>query len=156
MARKSKYTKEILEPLVKKHKNLAGVLRDLGLCPTGGNHCLIKTRIKVLKISWPHFTGVRQFGKDNPMFRKRKPLKEILVKDSSYSNYNLKKRILRNKLIPYVCMNCGLLPTWNGKKLVLQLDHANGNRRDHRLKNLRFLCPNCHSQTKTFSRPNSN
>jgi hypothetical protein len=43
-----------------------------------------------------------------------------------------------------------MLPIWNEKKLTLQLDHINGIRNDHRLENLRWLCPNCHSQTETF------
>jgi hypothetical protein len=30
------------------------------------------------------------------------------------------------------------------------LDHINGIRNDHRISNLRFLCPNCDSQTSTF------
>jgi len=28
--------------------------------------------------------------------------------------------------------------------------HINGNLDDHRKGNLRFLCPNCHSQTNTY------
>ena len=35
-------------------------------------------------------------------------------------------------------------------RLVLHLDHINGKKFDHRLENLRFLCPNCHSQTPTY------
>ena len=42
-------------------------------------------------------------------------------------------------------------PMWNGKSITLQLDHTNGIRTDNRLENLRLLCPNCHSQTITFS-----
>ena len=39
---------------------------------------------------------------------------------------------------------------WRGKRLVLHVDHVNGINNDNRLPNLRFLCPNCHSQTPTF------
>jgi hypothetical protein len=49
------------------------------------------------------------------------------------------------------CAICGISDEWNGKKLMLQMDHINGVNTDHRLENLRFVCPNCHSQTDTFS-----
>ena len=38
---------------------------------------------------------------------------------------------------------------WDGKPLPLILDHVNGNNRDNRPKNLRYLCPNCDSQLFT-------
>ena len=49
------------------------------------------------------------------------------------------------------CEECGQLPVWNDKQLTLNVDHVNGNNTDHREENLRFLCPNCHSQTPTFA-----
>ena len=49
---------------------------------------------------------------------------------------------------------CGNEGFWNGKKLVLQLEHKNGIHNDHRVENLCFLCPNCHSQTDTYSGKN--
>jgi 5-methylcytosine-specific restriction endonuclease McrA len=43
---------------------------------------------------------------------------------------------------------------WLGKPLTLELDHVNGDNTDNRRENLRFLCPNCHSQTPTYRRKN--
>ena len=41
---------------------------------------------------------------------------------------------------------------WNGKSMKLHVDHVNGFDGDDadRLQNLRFLCPNCHSQTSNY------
>jgi 5-methylcytosine-specific restriction endonuclease McrA len=50
---------------------------------------------------------------------------------------------------------CGQQPMWNGKQLVLILDHINGINNDNRLENLRLLCPNCNSQTPTFAGRNA-
>lgn len=41
------------------------------------------------------------------------------------------------------------------KKITLQLDHINGINNDNRVENLRFLCPNCHSQTSTYTGKNT-
>jgi hypothetical protein len=50
----------------------------------------------------------------------------------------------------YRCEECGLSYFWNGKPLVLQLDHIDGNSDNNLPSNLRLICPNCHSQTDTF------
>ena len=62
----------------------------------------------------------------------------------------IKKTIIRDKLLPYECEMCGNTGEYLGKPLSLHLDHINGKNKDHRLENLRFLCPNCHSQTDTY------
>lgn len=63
----------------------------------------------------------------------------------------LRRYILDLGVMPYQCGICGQPPEWNGKRLVLPIDHVNGDPTDNRLVNLRFLCPNCHSQTDTFA-----
>ncbi|WZB39642.1 HNH endonuclease [Streptomyces phage Cursive] len=81
------------------------------------------------------------------------PDEDVFVKDSPYVNnrVNLKTRILANGWLEYKCQKCGLGAEWNGEPLVLQLDHINGKNNDHRIENLRFLCPNCHTQTDTYA-----
>jgi len=60
------------------------------------------------------------------------------------------RRLVEDNLLEYKCSSCGITDMWNNKKLSLQLDHINGINNDNRLNNLRFLCPNCHSQTETY------
>lgn len=82
----------------------------------------------------------------------KKTNEEVFVRDSLYSHTHLKKRVLNDKLLTYECQVCKLGPIWNDQPLVLHLDHINGDSLDHRLENLRFLCPNCHTQQETYSR----
>lgn len=63
------------------------------------------------------------------------------------------QRKVLTSLRGYNCEVCGI-SDWNGKKLVLQVDHINGDPYNHDANNLRLICPNCHSQTDTFAGAN--
>ena len=63
---------------------------------------------------------------------------------------NVKIRLLKEGLKANRCEHCGI-SQWRGEVLALALHHINGDRLDNRLENLELLCPNCHSQTDTFS-----
>ena len=82
------------------------------------------------------------------------PNEKIFIEHSTYKQ--VRNRILKDNLIEYKCEICGNPGEYNGEPLVLHLDHKNGVHDDNRLENLRFLCPNCHSQTKTFGAKNMN
>lgn len=65
---------------------------------------------------------------------------------------------MREKLLHYYgnkCNICGI-SEWNGKELVLVLDHINGDASNNTKENLRFVCPNCDSQLDTYKSKNKN
>jgi len=82
------------------------------------------------------------------------PLKDILNgKHPQYQTFKLKKRLIQEGIKKNKCEKCGIIE-WNGEVIQIELDHIDGDRTNHRLKNLRMLCPNCHSQTETFRAKN--
>ena len=80
---------------------------------------------------------------------------DMFVQNSTASNHTIKKRIVDDGLVDYKCNSCSI-DEWQGQKIILELDHINGNNRDNRLTNLRLLCPNCHAQTSTYRGRNIN
>ena len=76
---------------------------------------------------------------------------DFFIENSLLDRGTIKNRIIREKLIDYKCEGCNNEGIWKDKKITLELDHINGINNDNRLINLRFLCPNCHSQTDTNS-----
>lgn len=79
------------------------------------------------------------------------PLEVLLGRRGS--RHAVKARLLREGLIQNRCQECGV-SEWRGRPLSVHIDHINGVRDDHRLENLRMLCPNCHSQTDTYGAKN--
>lgn len=143
------YTIAELKKAVVSSISVSETLRKLGLKPAGGNHATIKKLCEDYKICTKHFKGqAHMTGKSNP-YNKR-PLKDILVENSTYSNtWNLKLRLIKEGIKENKCEECGL-EDWLGKPIAMHLDHVNGVKRDNRLENLKMLCPNCHSQTPTY------
>lgn len=66
-----------------------------------------------------------------------------------------KRREFVRSYKPYKCDICLNTGEWNNKSLSLQVDHIDGNSSNDNIENLRFLCPNCHSQTDTFTGRNA-
>lgn len=133
---------------VKSSYTLSGTLKSIGLDPRGCNYKTLRKFIKELGIDTSHFTRKRQGTCES---RYARPLSEILVKSGKTENTSrLKTRLLRDGLLDNLCKICKMKPTWHDKPLVLRLDHMNGDAMDHRLGNLRLVCPNCDSQLPTY------
>ena len=103
-------------------------------------------------LSVGHFVG--QGHRRGVPGQDRKSAAQILVRLESAA-FRTKTVQLRRALddlgVPHICETCGVGDVWQGKRLVLEIDHINGDRLDNRRENLRYLCPSCHSQTKTFA-----
>ena len=148
---RTSYTEEDFVNAVKNNYSVRSCLLALGLSPTGGNYALFKRRVKALGLDTSHFTGKGHLKNRTHDWSKKKTLEEILVVDSDYTDRSqIKKRLLSKGLLAYECSCCGIAD-WQGQPLSLHLDHINGVNNDHRLENLRLLCPNCHSQTSTYA-----
>lgn len=83
------------------------------------------------------------------------PIEDIIFKGiyPQYQTYKLKLRLIDEGYKENKCEECGI-KEWNGKCLNMELDHIDGNRTNHLLKNLRMICPNCHAQTPTYRAKN--
>lgn len=80
----------------------------------------------------------------------RKPLSEILKKNSLYQGYKLLLRLYEAGLKIPKCEVCGITE-WNGKPLSFQLHHKDGDITNNEFDNLEVRCPNCHSQTDNYA-----
>ena len=139
-----------MEALAKASSSITEMIRTLNLNGYGKTREVLKERLIQDNIPIPVITREEINIRSN--LARRTPLSEIFKDNSSYARNHMKKIVIRDNLIPYVCCHCGNNGNWNNKNLVLQLDHINGKNNDNRLENLRFLCPNCHSQTETFGK----
>lgn len=79
----------------------------------------------------------------------KKTIHEYLVKGKLLSS-SIKKRLYAEGLLSNTCSICRI-DKWNDQPLQMQVDHIDGINVNNKLSNLRSLCPNCHSQTDTFS-----
>ena len=148
---KRRWTDEQLIEYINESQYMSDVIKKLGLAVRPGNYETLNKYTKKLNLDTSHFLG-------NSRKNKRGGPKEIensliFIENSLYSRGLAKSRILKYNLLNKKCSICGLTE-WQGKTIVLVLDHINGKNNDHRLINLRLLCPNCNSQQPTFCRKN--
>jgi len=143
-------TKKEINELISNNNSINQILKSINVNSNGSgayrtfrNHC---DKLGVILPKYKH----KNFKIGNKI-----PLNEILIENSTYQNVSrLKIRLINENILEYKCVKCGNEGEWMGEAIVLQLDHKNGIRNDNRVENLRFMCPNCHSQTPTFSGKN--
>lgn len=131
------YTKEELCDIVKNSFSISEVIDKLGYSTKNGrNSDTIKKRLQKYNIDTSHFRSV------SPVIRTR----EEIFQNNSGASQKTVKSWFKKENVNYECSICGQKPIWNGQPLIMILDHKNGNKNDHRLENLRYVCPNCNQQ----------
>lgn len=155
-----KYDKEWLEELCKDSYSLAEVLRKAGRKQGGGNQETLKKKIAEYNIDISHFTGMLwnkgktaetdERIKQAVLNNEKYSFEEIFIENSPVTQKVLTSYIKRHNLIEYKCDKCGCTGEWQDGIISLELDHINGINNDNRLKNLHYLCPNCHALTDTY------
>lgn len=148
---KQKYTNEQFIKAVQESQSINQVLSKLGVKHIRN----FNKKIQELNITTNHFLGKSWLKGKTHTWGKSIPLEEILIEKSTYTSQDkLKKRLIKKNILTNKCYICGQLPIWNNHTLALQIDHINGINDDNRIENLRILCPNCHSQTNSYSGKN--
>jgi hypothetical protein len=137
------WSDEQLIQAVRNERSIAGVIKALGIKVTGGQYVEMRRHFERLGLDTSHFTG-QGWNKD-----KRNDISVYLENRKSISSARLKSRLFEDGIKERVCESCGV-SAWNGKPIVLELHHKNGNKNDNTLENIMILCPNCHSQTDNF------
>lgn len=141
---KIEVTKEQLLQAIEKTESAVQASRLLGLMYT-----TFIRRCKEHGVYAPNQGGK---GTAKPRPGQRISIESILSGEKMMSSSAIKKKLLAAGLKKEECEECGLGPFWNGRKLTLQLDHKDGDRTNNAFENLRMICPNCHTQTHTFSK----
>lgn len=143
-----KWTNEALITAVAQSNSYTGVLRRLGLRIAGGNHGTMRYWVDQLGLDTTHF---RASFTDEAVAANTLDGSQVFCEHSKASRPTLKRFMRKGNEFPEVCVGCGNEGEWNNKPLKLQVDHINGIHDDNRKENLRWLCPNCHSQTDTYA-----
>lgn len=152
---KIKYTKELLTNIVPKSSSMIDLIRKLGINYSGGIHGHLKSKIKLWGIDTSHFSrkGVNKGKKPTNKLHWKSVLVKNRLGDIREDTNRLRNALIESGVL-YICVECDQGPIWKEKPIVNQIDHIDGDRFNNLKENLRFLCPNCHSQTDTFGSKN--
>lgn len=147
-----KIEKDKLQNLFDTSFSIKEILQKVDIRPHSHNYDYINKIVEDLNISTDKFKINQKIKKSEFLenVRSKRKIEDIFCENSECGQRTVKNYILKNKVIPYKCSKCDNEGVWLNEPISLQLDHINGMHDDNRIENLRFLCPNCHTQTDTF------
>ena len=154
--------KDLVKSLLETEDSKSSILRSLGLKVTGGNFRSLNQYINYWGFDDSGLKGqawMKNLDKNDPrikaqVIKNKYPDSKVFIENSTYPTSNLFKRLIEDRGFDNKC-SCCVLSDWMGKNIRLHVDHINGVNGDHRIENLRLLCPNCHSQTDTYGNKRS-
>lgn len=145
------YTEKELRQAVKDSYSYSQVLLNLGKSKSGSSIKVIRNKINSKSIDVSHFKKTRNYE----VSTNKKHWKDILIHDELKQCRRTGNRLtlaLKESGRKYKCEGCDNDGVWQNELLKLEVDHIDGNWLNNLPDNLRFLCPNCHSQTDNFYR----
>jgi len=146
----NRYTAAQIVEAVTASTSIAGVLVHLGIkYRSGAAWSWVRRHINRNNINIDHFGPTSRRG----LKKNKSPSAILVITDGMY---RVPGRLLKQAMLALgtkeECAECGQGPVWRNVTLTLEVDHINGDWRDCRYRNLRLICPNCHSQAPTSKR----
>jgi len=140
------YSEDDFAFIIKNSNSYAECLRKLGYnSSSGASFKKLKERINELGLNVDHFSKINKTKRNE---------KNVFTKNSTACQSVVREWFRKGNYSKYVCSICEQEPFWNGKPLIMILDHINGDNKDNRLDNLRWVCPNCNYQLDTTNGKN--
>jgi len=156
--KRPRWSEDDLRNAVGGARTLVDTVRALGLRVAGGNFQTVVKHITRLGLPTSHWLSPDQLNGARGLRSKvllTLPDAKVFQNPRTVGSGATVRRTFARACPPERCAICGMAAEWNGRPLVLHMDHIDGNSRNCERSNLRWLCPNCHSQTETYAGRNA-
>lgn len=151
------YSKKQLENVLSNNNTWSGILRELGSYDKHQKMLpILRRRLDDLNIDYSFMNSVpiaRKEGHSRNKYTKYTD-EEIFRRNNEVSVQTVRRAFKEHIEIPYECAICHLPPIWQGKPLVLTMDHIDGDTNNNEFTNFRWVCPNCDRQLPTYTNRN--